>query len=90
MINQLLLLRNSMWSGSAMVLGNFSAGAPGAPLLIWIIIGQRPTVLAIDVGEDCLTISLLFFSFSLPLGDGPIKLKDCRKGPINRKQPINA
>ena len=45
-------------------------------LLIWIIEGQGPIVLAVGVGGGCLDIFLshlsLLFSFSLSLGDGLI------------------
>ena len=45
-------------------------------LLLWIIVGQGPIVLAIDAGGGCFghffsQLSFLF-SFSLSLGDGPI------------------
>ena len=45
-------------------------------LLIWIIVGQGPTVLAVGAGGGCLDIFSLVLSvlssFSLSLGDGPI------------------
>ena len=45
-------------------------------LLMWIIVGQGPIVLAVGVGGGCLDIFFshlsLLFSFSLYLGDGPI------------------
>ena len=45
-------------------------------LLIWIIVGQGPTVLAVDAGGGCLGIFFshlsLLFSFFLSLGDDPI------------------
>ena len=45
-------------------------------LLIWIIEGQGPTALAVGVGGGCLDIffctSIISFSFSLSLRDGPI------------------
>ena len=44
-------------------------------LLIWIIVGQGPIVLAVDAGVGCLDIfSLVYlFSFLSPsLGDGPM------------------
>ena len=46
-------------------------------LLIWIIVWQGPTALAVGAGGGCLDIFSLvyhffFFSFSLSLGDGPI------------------
>ena len=42
---------------------------------IWITVGQGPAALAVGAGGDCLDIllsSILSFSFSLSLGDGPI------------------
>ena len=47
---------------------------PGRPT-IWVIVGQRPTALAVGAGGGCLDIFTLlypFSSFSLSLGDGPI------------------
>ena len=47
---------------------------PGRPT-IWVIVGQRPTALAVGAGGGCLDIFTLFYpfsSFSLCLGDGPI------------------
>ena len=44
-------------------------------LLVWKIVGQGPTVLAVDAGGGGLDIFSLiypFSSFSLSLGDGPI------------------
>ena len=44
-------------------------------LLIKIQVGQGPTALAVSAGGSCLDIfspSIVFFSFSLSLGDGPI------------------
>ena len=44
-------------------------------LLIWIIVGQGPVVLALGAGGGCLDILShlsLLYSFSLSLGDGPI------------------
>ena len=59
------------WSGGATVLGTIPV--PGR-LIIWMIVGQGPIVLAIGAGGGCLDISTLIylFSFSLSLGDGPI------------------
>ena len=54
-----------------MVPGNFQCQGV---LLIWIIVGQGPSVVALGAGGDCLdTVSLVYhfsFSFSLSLGDG--------------------
>ena len=55
-----------------MVLGKLSV--PGRPT-IWIIVGQRPTALAVGVGGVCLVICSLLYpfpSFSPCLGDGLI------------------
>ena len=56
-----------------MVLENFQCLGV---LLIWIILGQGPTAVAVDADEGCLVIffsGLSFLSsFSLSLGDGPI------------------
>ena len=45
-------------------------------LLIWIIVGQGPIVLALGAGGGCVDIFFshlsLLYSFSLSLGDGPI------------------
>ena len=41
-------------------------------LLVWIIVGQGPIVLAVGAGGGCLDIFSLI-SFSLSLGDGPIE-----------------
>ena len=44
-------------------------------LLIWMIVGQGPTALAVGAGGVCLDIFTLIYllsSFSLSFGDGPI------------------
>ena len=44
-------------------------------LLIWIIVGQGPTALAVGAGGgglDIFTLICPFSSFSFSLGDGPI------------------
>ena len=60
-------------------------------LLIWIIVGQELTVLAVSAGGGCLDIfSLLcLFSFLSPsLWETARKrLKYCLKGPLSPKQP---
>ena len=57
-----------------MVLGNLPV--PGRPT-IWMIVGQGPTALTVGAGGGLFGhfYSHLYFlsSFSLPLGDGPIK-----------------
>ena len=54
------------WSGGAMILGKFPVSGV---LLIWIRVGQGPSVLAVGAGGGCLDIfSLVYhFSFFLPL-----------------------
>ena len=55
-----------------MVLGKFQCRGF---LLVWKIVGQGPTVLAVGAGGGCLNIFSLicqFSPFSLSLGDGPI------------------
>ena len=45
-------------------------------LLVWIIVGQGPIVLAVGAGGDCLDIFFshqsFLFSFPLSFSDGPI------------------
>ena len=50
------------WSGGAMALGNLPV--PGRPT-IWMIVGQRPTALAVGAGRGCLDIFTLIYPFSL-------------------------
>ena len=62
-------------------------------LLIWIIVGQGPTALAVGVGGGCLDIFLspiisLFLSPSL-WETAQYRLKYCLKGPLSSKQPTN-
>ena len=61
---------------------------PGV-LLIWLIVGQGPTALAVGASGGCLyifTLIYLFSSLSPSLWD---RLKYCLKGPLNPKQPTN-
>ena len=62
--------------GDAMVLGNFHCRGV---LIIWLIVRQRPTALAVGGGGGCLmffvvVFSLIYhsYSFSLSLGDSQI------------------
>ena len=64
-------------------------------LLIWIIVGQGPTALAMGAGGGCLVIfflssiiSLVFLSPSL-WETTRYRLKYCLKGPLSPKQPTN-
>ena len=59
-------------SGGAMVLGKLPV--PGRPSN-WMIVGQGPIALAVGTGGVVWTFllsSILFCSFSLSLGDGPV------------------
>ena len=62
-------------------------------LLIWIIVGQGPIVLAIGAGGGCLDIFSLnyLFSFLSPSlwETARYRLKYCLKGPFNPEQPTN-
>ena len=65
---------------------------PGRPT-IWMTVGQGPIVLAVGVGEGCLDIFTLVYTFS-PLSPSlwktaQYRLKYCLKGPLNPKhQPF--
>ena len=59
----------------------------GVPL-IWIIVGQGPTALAVGAGWVVLIffLSSIFSLFFLPLWEiGRYRLKYCHKGPANPK-----
>ena len=62
-------------------------------LLIWIIVGQGPTELAVGAGGGCLDIFSLVchFSFLSPSlwETARYKLKYCLKGLLSPKQPTN-
>ena len=78
------------WSGGAMMLGKLPV--PGRPT-IWITVGQRPTVLGVGAGGECLDIFTLIYLFS-PLSPSLWEtvrygLKNCLKGPLKPKQPTN-
>ena len=70
---QVLLEYHLGFSGGAKVLGKLPV--PGRPTIL-ITVGQGPIALAVGAGGGCFGhfYSHLFFlfSFSLPLGDGPI------------------
>ena len=62
-------------------------------LLIWITVGQGPTVLTVGAGGGCLDVFTLIYPFS-PLSPSlwetaRYRLKYCLKGPLNPKQPTN-
>ena len=71
-----------------MVLGELPV--PGRPA-ICIIVGHGPAALAVGAGGVIWTFffsSLSFLSsFSVSLGDGPVKTEICLKGPLSPKQP---
>ena len=48
---------------------NLGATVPGTFYLIWTIVGQGPTILAVGAGGDCLIffLSPLSYFFSFPL-----------------------
>ena len=62
-------------------------------LLIWIRVGQGPTVLAVSVGRGCLDIFSLVYHFSFLSPSlwetARYRLKYCLKGPLSPKQPTN-
>ena len=71
------------WLRGAKVLGK----------LIWLIVGQEPTALAVGAGGGCLDIFTLIYLFS-PLSPtlwetARYRLKYCLKGPLNPTQPTN-
>ena len=62
-------------------------------LLIWLIVGQGPTALAVGVEGGCLDIFTPIYLFS-PLSPSlwetaRYRLKYCLKGPLYPKQPTN-
>ena len=62
-------------------------------LLIWIIVGQGPIVLAVGAGGGCLDIFSLIYHFYLLSPSlwetARYRLKYCLKGPLNPNQPTN-
>ena len=62
-------------------------------LLIWVIVGQGPTALAVGAGGGCLDILSLTYHFPLlsPFfwETDRYRLKYCLKGPLSPKQPTN-
>ena len=62
-------------------------------LLIWIIVGQGPIVLAVGAGGGCLDIFSLICHFSILSPSlwetARYRLKYCLKGPLSQKQPTN-
>ena len=62
-------------------------------LLIWIIVGQGPTALAVGAGGGCLAIFSLIYHFSLLSPSlwetARYRLKYCLKGPLSPTQPTN-
>ena len=65
---------------------------PGRPI-IWMIVGQGPTALAVGAVGGCLDFFTLVYTFS-PLSPflwdtARYRLIHCLKGPLNPKQPTN-
>ena len=62
-------------------------------LLIWIIVGQGPFVLAVGADGGCLDIFSLIYHFSFLSPSlwetARYRLKYCLKGSLNPKQPTN-
>ena len=62
-------------------------------LLIWIIVGQGPIVLAVGAGGGCLDIFTLIYHFSFLSPSlwetARYRLKYCLKGPLSLNQPTN-
>ena len=62
-------------------------------ILIWIIVGQGPIVLAVGAGGGCLDIFSLIYHFSFLSPSvwetARYRLKYCLKGPLSPKQPTN-
>ena len=61
--------------------------------LIWIIVGQRPTALAVGAGGGGLDIFSFIYHFSFLSPSlwetAQYRLKYCLKGPLSPKQPTN-
>ena len=62
-------------------------------LLIWVRVGQGPTVLAVGAGGGCLDIFSLVYHFSFLSPSlwetARYRLKFCLKVPLSHKQPTN-
>ena len=73
-----------------MVLGKLPV--PGGST-IWMIVGQGPTALAAGAVGGCLDIFAVIYLFSprspFLWETARYRLKYCRKGPLNLKQPTN-
>ena len=76
------------WPGGAMVLGKYPV--PGRPTIL-ITVGQGPTALVVGAGGGCLDSFTLIYpflsSFSLSLGDGPIKAEILSQRAVKPIQP---
>ena len=74
-----------------MILGKLPV--PGRPI-IWIIVEQGPTALAVGAGGGCLDIfsPVYHFSFLTPSlwETAQYRLKYCLKGPLSPNQPTVA
>ena len=86
--------RLSFWSGRGRVVRwcwvNFQCRGV---LLIWIIVGQGPTAIAVGAGGGCLDIFSLDCHFSVLTPSlwetVRYRLKYCLNGPLSPKQPTN-
>ena len=85
-------LRRTLWGGRVVRWCWVNFQCRGV-LLIWIIVGQGSTALAVGAGGGCLDIFSLVCRFSFlspPLWEtARYRLKYCLKGPLSPKQPTN-
>ena len=84
----------TIWWGGRVVRGCWVNFQCRGVLLIWIIVGQGPIVIAIGAGGVCLDVffSLIYhFTFLSPSlwETARYRLKYCLKGPLSPKQPTN-
>ena len=72
------------WLGGVMMLGKLPV--PGI-LLLWVMVGQGPTALAVGVGRGCLDFFFFIYHFHLlsPFlwETAQYRLKYCLKGQLN-------
>ena len=83
---------NPLWGGRVVRWSWVNFQCRGV-LLIWMIVGQGPTALAVGAGGgglDMFTLNYPFFLLSPSLWEtARYRLKYCLKGPLNPKQPTN-
>ena len=89
----ILLLIPNTWGGGRVVQWCWVNFQCRGVLLIWIIVGQGPTALAVGAGGGCLDIFSLIYHFSFLSPSlwetARYRLKYCLKGPFSLKQPTN-